>query len=92
MRLLYGTEELDDDTELGRVMPTSEHECTLTLLRQRKVRWGPVEGSWFGDSNWVPSVYSDELEREVYKLNGVCWFQCWATIAELEEGEYNLSL
>lgn len=50
-----------------------------------------VGGAWFGDSRYIPSVPDQELGRNVWKLDGVCWlaFGCKVT---LPKGSWKLSL
>jgi len=34
-----------------------------------------IGGAWFG-SHHIPKVQDEELGRDVFKLDGVCWFAC----------------
>mmetsp|Transcript_22950 Transcript_22950/g.42178 ORF Transcript_22950/g.42178 Transcript_22950/m.42178 type:complete len:222 (+) Transcript_22950:149-814(+) len=92
MQLLYGVDDVDDHASLQTLLPLEETECILTLVKQRSVRWGHIEGAWFGNASYIPKVYSEDLGRDVYKLRGVCWFKAGGEIANLEDGCYNVAL
>eukprot|EP00450_Noctiluca_scintillans_P036261 CAMPEP_0194543884 /NCGR_PEP_ID=MMETSP0253-20130528/86602_1 /TAXON_ID=2966 /ORGANISM="Noctiluca scintillans" /LENGTH=230 /DNA_ID=CAMNT_0039390697 /DNA_START=51 /DNA_END=743 /DNA_ORIENTATION=- len=43
---------------------------------------GAIGGAWFG-SHHIPKVHDEELEREVFKLQGVSWFACGGEVHDV---------
>jgi len=41
-----------------------------------------IGGAWFG-SHYIPKVQDEELGRDVFKLNGVCWFACGGQVNDV---------
>lgn len=74
-RLLSGNQILKDDDTL-EVFP-EEVLLTVGYCSEIEVE---VSGSWFGHDSYVPPVHNAELERNVWKLDGVSWLTCGADV------------
>eukprot|EP00931_Biecheleriopsis_adriatica_P089398 TRINITY_DN63537_c0_g1_i1.p1 TRINITY_DN63537_c0_g1~~TRINITY_DN63537_c0_g1_i1.p1 ORF type:complete len:215 (-),score=48.21 TRINITY_DN63537_c0_g1_i1:283-927(-) len=65
-------------------------EVSLSVLLDREPTVALVTGSWFG-SHYIPEVNDAELERNVFHVNGVCWFRVYAKANLPDGGMYRVS-